>query len=88
MIMMMMMMMMMLYDDDDNGNDDNDDDDDDDDDDYTLVAVKLLAFRPELPKRPKSVVYTPRSRRRTFPFLFYGTLSPPGVVTLQEVSIS
>ena len=66
-------------DDDDDENDRHDEDKDKndnvDDDNYTWVAVKLLAFRPEQPERPKSAVYTPRSRRPTFPVPFFMGLS-------------
>ena len=47
--------------------------------------VKLVAFRPKQPERPKPTVYILKARRQTIPSLFYGTL--PRVATLQEVSI-
>ena len=48
--------------------------------------VKLVAFRPKQPERPKPTVYILKARRKTIPSLFYGTSS--GVITLQQVSIS
>ena len=47
--------------------------------------LKLVAFLPKQPERPKPTVYILKARWQTIPSLFYGTL--PRVATLQEVSI-